>query len=174
MNFIDIILAIYPLYLSVLAIKNSNISEIQGPHINKLKHCVIFWVLWFELSFVSTIINLFFWWVPFTSVFETLKLILILMAYKPGFANALKIFFVEFVWEKSRENIPTQFLEKFKMLCQRYPNLDKYYKMTVIFMNDFIGITKNLQTKHFNDTHKKYKYENNNKNTKSVELNIVN
>ena len=146
---IDIILALYPLYLSIEAIKLPN----QHQNVEHLRHCLIFWVLWFNVSFSSIIIYTFFWWVPFTSILDILKIIILILAYKSIFANTIQKIILQPLWNNFRDYFPTIFKNSLIVISTKFPIINKFRIYINDFVRNFIGVveTTYIAQSHYND-----------------------
>ena len=143
MSLIDIILAIYPLYLSIEYIRSPDNME-------NMKHCLIFWILWFSLTFLSDIVNYLFWWVPFTSILSIIKVLILLFAYQSNIAKSIQTNMFNPIWDKFNNYFPPIIRNILNVCSLRFPFVNMVRYKINTFVKDFIGIidTTNNISKH--------------------------
>lgn len=150
MTTVDIILAFYPLYLSI--------EYIRTPiDIEKMRHLLIFWVLWFTLSFSSSIVDTFLWWVPFSSVLNTLKIVILILAYQATIAKNIQTMFFYPIWDKFNSIVPPAIKKFLEILSRVFPSIQRFRIRINNFVKEFIGIVTTAEkvhhvSKHFIDT----------------------
>ena len=134
MRLTDLVIAGYPFYLSVEAIRH--------PRVALLKHCLIFWVLWFTLVVSSSLVELFFWWMPFISLFDTVKLLVLVSAYRPGVADNIRSFFIQPLWAKSKKVLPLYATVGLDRLQDFWPRASHYRTKVATLFDDVSGVFK--------------------------------
>lgn len=134
MRLTDLVIAGYPFYLSVEAIRH--------PRVALLKHCLIFWVLWFTLVVSSSLVELFFWWMPFISLFDTVKLLVLVSAYRPGVADNIRSFFIQPLWAKSKKVLPLYATVGLDRLQGFWPKAAHYRTKASKLFEDVSGVFK--------------------------------
>jgi hypothetical protein len=143
MTLFDIILALWPLKLSIDCLQlldtPNNDWRQMVTSMNKLRHCVIFWILWFSLSFCSSIIGTFFWWIPFTTFLDTIKTLLLILAYRPSIAGLIQSTIIQPSWTRFHLYFPPIFKNFIEFLCKRFPIINSYRLKLNNFITDFIG-----------------------------------
>jgi len=101
MKTIDFLVMIYPCYLSMQAIRK--------PKNNELRHVCVIWILWFSLVFVTSVIDTLFWWIPFISLFDTVKLLLILLSLREDIADNIRSLLIQPVFNRLKKSIPVYY-----------------------------------------------------------------
>ena len=126
MNIGNIILAAYPCYLSLEALKK--------PRIEEMKHLLIMWILWYCLSLVGLTINMFLFWIPFIGIFDTIKLIILILAIRGDIANNFRSLLIAPMWNKIKRRVPVYWNKILELSETIFPKIqqNRYYLMTYL------------------------------------------
>ena len=113
---------IYPSYLTVEAIRK--------PKLAQLKHCCIIWTMWYWMMWGSMIIDNFLWWFPFISLFDTLRLIVLILVLKEEMAENMRSLVIQPMWLRVKKGLP-KYYERVMMVGERYVPKFGLYKTQV-------------------------------------------
>ena len=136
MNLSNIILGLYPCYLSLEAIKN--------PRNEEMKHILIMWILWFTLSQIDMGVTYFLFWLPFISIFEPLKLVILILSTRPDIANNFRSLLIAPIWNKIKRRVPAYWHKLIQFSESIFPRLQTYRLQIV----DQITKAKNILAVH--------------------------
>lgn len=101
MKISDTILACYLSYLTIEAIRK--------PKNDTLRHCCIIWIVWYSLMVSSQVIDMFLWWIPFISLFDTFKLFMMISIFREQVADNVRSFVIQPIYQKSKRKFPIYF-----------------------------------------------------------------
>lgn len=116
--FSDLLFMLYPCYLTI--------ESIRRPRNDQLKHCCIIWVLWYSLVWTGHFINTFLWWLPFISLFESCKLVILILALREDMAENIKSLLIQPLWQRIKKNLPKYIDKILAWLDKTIPRFQVY------------------------------------------------
>ena len=134
MKISDTFLALYLSYTTIEAIRK--------PKNDTLKHCCIIWLVWYSLVITSQIIDVFFWWVPFISLFDTFKLLTMISIFREQVADNVRSLVIQPIYQKSKRKFPIYF----NFILNKLERIPYFITYEEKFKNLWITITNLFQS----------------------------
>jgi hypothetical protein len=91
-------------------------------------------------------------------VLDTLKIIILILAYRPGIAINIQNFILQPCWNNIQIYFPTTFRKSLEIIAKRFPSVNALRIRINDFVRDFIGIIETTEAihrhTHYEDTAK--------------------
>lgn len=132
---IDYILALYPLYQSLELIK----KPLNGP----MKNVLVFWIVWINMTMVTSLIHKVLWWFPVIQLFDLLKYLIFISLYQPNISEQFRVIFLVQLWKHSKKYIRQFYFFTRDYSLNKYPNTQHYF----LFLDKYLQLDNHTQLK---------------------------
>lgn len=124
---IDYLFALYPLYLSLEAVKK--------PLKKSMIPIVVFWITWVFMSILTSFIYFLAWWFPLIQLFDVFKIVLYIALYQPAISEQFRVIFLLQLW-KNYKKVAINFLVLVRNITtKKFPTTDQYFLLIASYIN---------------------------------------